>query len=51
MRAALGQFYPNWNGKQLEPEESVRLQLQVLERTTIEGSGAFVSQNGDKQWV
>lgn len=51
MRAGLSKFYPNWNGKQLEPEESVKLQLQVLESTTIEDSGAFVSQYGNKQWV
>lgn len=49
--AHLSKFYPDWNGKPLEPEESVRLQLQVLEKATIEDSGSFVSQYGNKQWV
>ena len=50
-KAHLSKFYPDWNGKPLEPEESVRLQLQVLEKATIEDSGSFVSQYGNKQWV
>lgn len=29
----------------------MRLQLQVLEKATLEDSGAFVSQFGNKQWV
>ncbi|KZT75055.1 NAD(P)-binding protein [Daedalea quercina L-15889] len=47
----LKKVYPNWSGKPLEPEESVRLQLEILERATIKDSGAFVSHHGNKQWV
>ncbi|KAH9937273.1 uncharacterized protein B0H18DRAFT_969866 [Fomitopsis serialis] len=51
LRAQVKKFYPEWDGKSLESEESVRMQLQVLEKATIEDSGAFVSQHGNKQWV
>ena len=51
LTAHLSKFYPDWNGKPLEPEESVRLQLQVLEKATVEDSGSFVSHLGNKQWV
>ena len=51
LAARLSKFYPEWNGKPLEPEESVRLQLQVLEKATIQDSGSFVSHYGNKQWV
>ena len=29
----------------------MRLQLQVLEKATVEDSGSFVSHLGNKQWV
>ncbi|KAJ7189151.1 hypothetical protein C8R46DRAFT_1244701 [Mycena filopes] len=35
----------------LSPEESVRLQLEVIHRWSIEDTGAFVSQKGNKEWV
>ncbi|KAJ7187412.1 hypothetical protein C8R46DRAFT_1059686 [Mycena filopes] len=35
----------------ISPEESVRLQLEVINRWTVEDTGAFVSQKGNKEWV
>lgn len=51
LKKLLEKSYPAWNGKPLEPEESVRMQLDVLEKATIEDSGAFVSQHGNKYWM
>ncbi|TFY50975.1 hypothetical protein EVJ58_g10805 [Rhodofomes roseus] len=51
LKDRLEKFYPDWNGKPLEPEESVRMQLEVLEKATVEESGAFVSQHGNKYWM
>ncbi|KAJ7837387.1 hypothetical protein B0H14DRAFT_2362438 [Mycena olivaceomarginata] len=41
---------PNFNGP-ITPEESVRLQLELLNRWTVEETGAFVSQHGNKEWI
>ncbi|KAJ7361144.1 hypothetical protein DFH08DRAFT_685244, partial [Mycena albidolilacea] len=41
---------PNFKGR-ITPEESVRLQLELLNRWTVEETGAFVSQHGNKQWA
>lgn len=42
MRAAFQRVAPHWTGP-MQPEESVRLMLGVLDRATIEDSGSFVS--------
>lgn len=37
---------------QIQPEESVRKSLQVIERLNAETSGLFLSHHGDKaRWV
>ncbi|KAJ7361143.1 hypothetical protein DFH08DRAFT_366475 [Mycena albidolilacea] len=41
---------PNHKGR-ITPEESVRLQLEVFNRWTVEETGAFVSQHGSKKFV
>jgi hypothetical protein len=41
---------PNFKGP-ITPEESVRLQLELLNRWTVEETGAFVSQHGNKEWI
>ncbi|KAJ7837398.1 hypothetical protein B0H14DRAFT_2362414 [Mycena olivaceomarginata] len=41
---------PNFKGP-ITPEESVKLQLELLNRWTVEETGAFVSQHGNKEWV
>ncbi|KAF7347322.1 NAD(P)-binding protein [Mycena venus] len=43
-------FAPHFKGP-ITPEESVRMQLEVINRWTVEGTGAFVSQFGNKQWL
>jgi hypothetical protein len=35
---------------QIQPEESVRKTLQVIERLDAETSGQFLSHNGNKNW-
>ncbi|KAJ6452532.1 hypothetical protein C8R47DRAFT_1229350 [Mycena vitilis] len=40
---------PGWDGP-IPPEESVRMQLEVFNRWTVEETGAFVSHYGTRQW-
>ncbi|KAJ7042994.1 hypothetical protein C8F04DRAFT_1251801 [Mycena alexandri] len=47
---AIMKVVPEFKGP-LKPEESVRMQLEVIHRWTVEDSGAFVSHLGNKQWV
>ena len=35
----------------LTPEESVKLQLEVIKNVTVKDSGAFISHHGDKNWL
>ncbi|KLO19981.1 NAD(P)-binding protein [Schizopora paradoxa] len=35
----------------LTPEESVKLMLAVVEKSTVKDTGAFISQNGNKEWL
>ncbi|KAI0764145.1 NAD-binding protein [Trametes elegans] len=44
-------YAPDWDGKPISPETSVRLVLGVVERTTPADSGAFLSHFGNKQWL
>ena len=41
---------PDFDGP-LTPEESVKLQLEVIDQVTVADSGAFLSQYGNKRWV
>lgn len=41
---------PEFKGP-ITPEESVRLQLQVINGATVKDTGKFVSQHGNKQWL
>lgn len=41
---------PDFKGP-ITPEESVRLQLQVINGATVKDTGTFISQHGNKQWL
>ncbi|KAH9845063.1 NAD(P)-binding protein [Teratosphaeria destructans] len=51
MTAKFAQYAPHFVGP-ITPEESVRMQMAVIEEATVERSGgAFVSHLGNKQWL
>jgi hypothetical protein len=35
----------------ITPEESVRMQLEVIHRITVNDTGAFISHKGNKEWL
>jgi len=41
---------PNFKGP-VTPEESVKLQLQVIDNVTIQDTGSFISHFGNKEWI
>ncbi|KAF8204483.1 hypothetical protein K438DRAFT_1580049 [Mycena galopus ATCC 62051] len=43
-------FDPDFKGP-ITVQESVKMQLEVIDRWTVEQSGAFVSHFGNKQWI
>ena len=43
--------YPDWDGKPITPETSVKLMLEVIHRWEVKDSGAFVSHFGNKKWL
>jgi len=43
-------YKPTYEGP-ITPEESVKLQLQVIYSVSIKDTGAFLSQFGNKQWI
>ncbi|KAJ7361040.1 hypothetical protein DFH08DRAFT_767764 [Mycena albidolilacea] len=47
---AVAKAAPDFKGP-ITPEESVRRQLEVLNRWTVEDTGAFISHLGNKQWI
>ncbi|KAF8204481.1 hypothetical protein K438DRAFT_1932484 [Mycena galopus ATCC 62051] len=47
---SIAEFWPNFKGP-ITPEESVRMQLEVLNRWKVEDTGAFVSHFGNKEWL
>jgi hypothetical protein len=47
---AVAKAAPDFKGP-ITPEESVRKQLEVLNRWTVEDTGAFISHLGNKQWI
>ncbi|OJA21626.1 hypothetical protein AZE42_13502, partial [Rhizopogon vesiculosus] len=42
--------YPDFTGP-ITPETSVRMQLEVINRTTVDDTGAFISHKGNKEWL
>ncbi|KIK41664.1 hypothetical protein CY34DRAFT_761307 [Suillus luteus UH-Slu-Lm8-n1] len=42
--------YPNFKGP-ITPEESVQMQLKVINEITVNKTGAFISHKGDKEWL
>ncbi|EMD33051.1 hypothetical protein CERSUDRAFT_98663 [Gelatoporia subvermispora B] len=42
---------PGWDGRPLEPEQSVKMVLAVIDRLTIKDTGAFLSHHGNKEWL
>ncbi|KAJ6541814.1 hypothetical protein B0H19DRAFT_958375 [Mycena capillaripes] len=47
---AIKKWAPGFKGP-ISPEESVKMQLEVINRWTVEQSGEFVSHFGNKQWL
>ncbi|KAI8995220.1 short-chain dehydrogenases/reductase [Trametes punicea] len=47
----LQHYAPHWNGKAITPEMSVKLLLDIIERSTVKYTGAFLSHWGNKQWL
>lgn len=43
-------LYPDFTGP-ITPEESVRMQLKVINQTTVNDTGAFISHKGNKEWL
>ncbi|KAJ7776871.1 hypothetical protein DFH07DRAFT_865677 [Mycena maculata] len=43
------QLWPDFK-RPMTPQESVKLQLDVIHRWTVEDTGAFVSPHGNKEW-
>lgn len=41
---------PSFEGP-ITPEESVKLMLSILDKSTVKDTGAFVSQKGNKEWL
>ncbi|KAJ8581230.1 NAD(P)-binding protein, partial [Rhizopogon salebrosus TDB-379] len=51
--AMIGNFrklYPDFTGP-ITPETSVQMQLEVINRVTVDDSGAFISHKGNKEWL
>jgi hypothetical protein len=42
--------YPNFKGP-ITPEESVQMQLKVINQITVNDTGAFISHKGNKEWL
>ncbi|KAJ7665071.1 hypothetical protein DFH06DRAFT_985760 [Mycena polygramma] len=47
---AIAKVAPHFKGP-ITTEESVKMQLEVINRWTVEKTGAFVSHFGNKQWI
>ncbi|KAF2763856.1 NAD(P)-binding protein [Teratosphaeria nubilosa] len=51
MTAKIAQYAPHFTGP-ITPEESVRMQMAIIDKATVETfGGAFVSHLGNKQWL
>ena len=51
MIALLKKAAPQWNGSPSSSDEAVTKMLRVIENAEPKYSGAFVSHNGNKQWL
>ncbi|RFU30924.1 hypothetical protein B7463_g5405, partial [Scytalidium lignicola] len=51
MLADFKRMDPNFPGRPISMEESIKGQKKVIEEVTIEQSGAFLSHHGDKKWL
>ncbi|KAI0631575.1 NAD(P)-binding protein [Trametes polyzona] len=51
MVAQFKKYAPEWDGQPLTPQTSVRLVLGVIDKATVEDTGAFLSHWGNKQWL
>jgi hypothetical protein len=50
MLAYIRVIAPNFEGP-ITPEKSVSSMFEVIERWTVEDTGAFVSHHGNKEWL
>lgn len=50
MVIAFKQIEPSFEGA-LTPEQSVKMQLDVINKATVKDTGAFISHHGNKQWL
>ncbi|KAJ6601253.1 hypothetical protein DFH09DRAFT_1355441 [Mycena vulgaris] len=50
LKQAIAKSVPDFKAP-ITPEESVKMQLEVINRWTVEDTGAFVSHYGNKQWL
>jgi len=50
MAAGFKKVYPHWQGP-IEPAESVELCLGVLDKVTVDDTGAFLSHLGTREWL
>jgi len=50
MIGKFSKLYPDFTGP-ITPETSVRMQLEVINRATVNDSGAFISHKGNKEWL
>ena len=44
-------IYPDWDGKPLTPEQSVKHVLNVVDNADKKDTGAFLSHWGNKRWL
>ena len=51
MAAIVKKTYPDWGGKLLTPEASVKAVLGVVDKAGRESTGAVLSHWGNKKWV
>ncbi|KAF7360633.1 NAD(P)-binding protein [Mycena venus] len=50
MTNTMAQVAPGFKGR-MTPQESVKLQLEVIYKWAVEDTGAFVSHHGNKEWL
>ncbi|KAI0349812.1 NAD(P)-binding protein [Trametes cingulata] len=51
MVAQFKKYAPDWDGVPITPETSVRLVLGVIEKATVNDTGAFLSHWGNQKWL
>ena len=50
-KAAFTKADPAFAGGQITPQDSVRMQREVIARLDMDLSGTFVSHHGDRNWA